>query len=86
MTLAGMVALDAVGLVLADIELPLRDQLGIRFPAVGAVKARVPVLLQALEKALAGSSVTTAQLPVDELARNPIPSFPDPELAGLFFR
>ena len=81
-----MVALDAVGLLLADVELALRDQLSIRLPAVGAVKARVPALLQAFEKALAGSSATTAQLPVNELARSSILSLPHPELAGLFLR
>ena len=86
MPLAGMVALDAMRLFLADVELPLRDQLGIRLPAVGTVEPWVPALLQALEKALAGSSVTTAQLPVDELARSPIPSLPHPELAGFFLR
>ena len=86
MALAGVIALDAMRLLLADVELALRDQVSIRLPAVGAVKARVPALLQAPEKTLTGSSVTTAQLPVDEPARSPIPSLPHPELAGLFLR
>jgi len=86
MPLAGMVAFDAVGLLLADIELPWRDQLGIGLPTIGTIEPRVPALPQALEETLQGSSVTTAQLPVDEPPRSPIPSLPDPELVGLFFR
>jgi hypothetical protein len=85
MPLAGMVALDAVGLVLADVELPLRDQLGMGLPAVGAAEANAKAP-QPLEEALAGGSVTTAQLPVDEPSRSTIPSLPDPELARLFSR
>src|SRR3954468_23906603 len=83
--LAGVVALDAVGLLLADVEPPLRDQLGVGLPAVGAVEANTPAL-QSLEQPLAGGLVTTAQLPVDEPSRSTIPSLPHPELVGLFFR
>jgi hypothetical protein len=61
-----MVALDAMRLVLADLELPRRDQLGIRFPPIGTIEPRVPALPQAGEQSLEGSSVTTAQLPIDE--------------------
>ena len=86
MPLPGMVALDAMRLFLADIELARRDQLRIGLPAIGTVKSRVPTLPQALEETLQGSSVTTAPLPVDEPPRSPIPSLPDPELVGLFFR
>ena len=86
MALAGVVAFDAMRLLLADIELPWRDQLRIGFPAIGTVEPRVPGLPQAGEQALEGSSVTTAQLPVDEPACSPIPSLPDPELVGLFLR
>jgi hypothetical protein len=86
MPLPGMVALDAMGLLLADIEPPWRDQLGVRLPAIGTIEPRVPGLPQAGEQALEGSSVTTAQLPVDEPTRSPIPSLPDPELVGLFLR
>ncbi len=84
--LAGVVALDAVGLFLADMELPLRDQPGTGLPAVRAVEPRVPARLHPGDQTLQGSSVATAQLPVDEPARGPVPSFPDPELVGLFFR
>src|SRR5689334_23132177 len=83
--LPGVVALDAVRLLLADVEAPLRDQLGVGLPAVGAVEADTPAL-QPLEQSLASGLVTTAQLPVDEPSRSTIPSLPDPELVGLFFR
>ena len=42
--LPGMVALKAVGLILADIEPPLRDGLLVGGPVVGAVETRVPAL------------------------------------------
>src|SRR5215217_2970049 len=80
-----MVALDAVRLLLADEQPALRDQLGVGRPAVGAVEADTPAL-QSLEQPLASGLVTTAQLPVDESSRSTIPSLPDPELVGLFFR
>ena len=64
---------------------PLRDQLGVGLPAVGAVEPYAP-LLQSFEHQLEGGGVTTAQLPVDEPSRSTIPSLPDPELVGLFFR
>src|SRR3954466_9335356 len=83
--LAGMVALDPVGLVLADVESALRDQLGVRRPVVGAVEADAPAL-QSFGQPLAGGLVTTAQLPVEEPSRSTIPSLPHPELVGLFFR
>lgn len=38
------VALDPVGLILADVEPPRRDQLGVGGPVVRAVEARVPAL------------------------------------------
>jgi hypothetical protein len=47
--LAGVVALDPVGLFLADEELALRDQLGIGSPVVGAVETRVLALQAAKE-------------------------------------
>jgi hypothetical protein len=84
--LAGVVAFDAMRLLLTDEQLPWRDQLGIGLPAIGTIEPRVPALPQAGEQALEGSSVTTAQLPVDEPTRSPIPSLPDPELVGLFLR
>src|SRR4051794_27330478 len=65
--LAGVVALDR-GLLLANIERALRDQHGISFQAIGAVETHTPAL-QAFEEPLQGSSVTTAQLPVEEPSR-----------------
>src|SRR3954454_12773100 len=83
--LPGVVALDPVRLLLADVEAPLRDQLGVRRPVVGAVETDAPAL-QALEKSFEGGLVTTAQLPVDDPSGSTIPSLPDPELVPLFFR
>src|SRR5215213_3156566 len=80
--LAGVVALDAVGLLLADVQAALRDQRGVGLPAVGAVETHAPAL-QAFQHSLEGGGVTTAQLPVDEPSRSTIPSLPHPELAGL---
>ena len=65
MALAGMVALEAVGLVLAGVEPPLGDRLGVGRPVVGAVEARVPAR-QAGEEPLQGGAVTTAALPVNQ--------------------
>jgi hypothetical protein len=80
-----VVALDAVRLVLADVEATLWDQLRVGLPAVGAVESDTP-LRQSFEHHLEGGGVTTAQLPVDEPSRSTIPSLPDPQLVGLFFR
>src|SRR5690349_18642026 len=80
-----MVALDPVRLLLADEQPALRDQLGVGRPVVRAVETDAPAL-QALEKSFESGGVTTAQLPVDEASRSTIPSLPDPELVGLFFR
>src|SRR4051794_1522985 len=78
-----MVALDAVGLPLADEQPASRDQLGVGLPAVGAVEADTPAL-QAFRHSFEGGGVTTPQLPVDEASRSTIPSLPDPELVRLF--
>src|SRR3954451_4013885 len=80
-----MVVLDAVGLLLADEQPPLRDQLGVGRPAVGAVEADAPTL-QSLGRPLARRLDPTPQLPVEEPSRRTIPSLPDPELVRLFFR
>src|SRR4051812_39897568 len=80
-----MVALDAVGLLLADEQPASRDQLGVGLPAVGAVEADTPAL-QAFRHSFEGGGVTTPQLPVDEASRGTIPSLPDPALVRLFFR
>src|SRR5919202_2376924 len=83
--LPGMVALDAVRLLLADEQPALRDRLAVGRPVVRAVETDAPAF-QALEKSLESGPVTTAQLPVDDPVRSTIPSLPDPELVGLFFR
>src|SRR3954470_11103704 len=80
-----MVALDAVRLLLAGEQPPLRDQLGVRRPVVGTIETDPPAL-QAFQHSFEGGGVTTAQLPVEEPSRGTIPSLPDPELVGLFFR
>ncbi len=67
MALAGVVALDPVGFLLADIELALRDRLLVGGPIIGAVKARVPAL-QAGKEPLQGGLVTTATFPVNQSA------------------
>src|SRR3712207_2702011 len=85
MPLAGVVPLDAVRLLLARIELPVRQQHIVNRVIIRAVKPRAPVL-QSLEQALAGDLVTTATFPVHQLACSTIPSRPDPERLGLFFR
>src|SRR4051794_41372439 len=80
-----MVPLDAVGLVLADVEPALRDQLGVGRPIVRTVQTRVPTL-HTFEQSAQGGGVTTAALPVNHSPCSTIPSLPDPELVGLFFR
>src|SRR3954468_17837867 len=79
---AGVVALDPVGLLLADEQPPLRDQLGVGLPAIGAMETDPPAL-QAFQHSFEGGGITTAQLPVDEPTRSTIPSLPDPELVRL---
>src|SRR5215207_8244110 len=85
MSLAGVVPLDAVGLVLARIELPDRQEYVIHGVVVRTVQARAPAR-QPLNEALTGGFVTTAAFPVHQLPCRTIPSFPDPERFGLFFR
>ena len=67
MTLAGMVTLEPVRLVLADIEPPLRDRLLVGGPVVGAVETRVPAL-HAGKELVEGGPVTTAAFPVNQSA------------------
>jgi hypothetical protein len=83
--LAGVVALDPVRLVLADIELADGEQFGVGLPAVGAIQPRPPAL-QALQQPLQGSSIATAAFPVNQPPRSTIPSLPNPQLAGFFLR
>ena len=80
-----MIALDAVGFLLADEETPRGDQLGIGRPAIGAVQARVKSL-QPVQQALTSGAITIPALPVNQSARSTIPSLPDPELVRLFLR
>jgi hypothetical protein len=65
-SLPGIVPLDAVGLVLARVALPHRQHV-IDGVVIRAVEARAPAL-QPLDQALAGGLVTTAALPVHQLA------------------
>src|SRR5215212_3998615 len=68
MALAGVIALEPVRLVLADIEPPLRDRLLVGGPVVGAVETRVPTLRHAGKKLLESGPVTTAAFPVNQSA------------------
>ena len=65
--LASMVALETMGLILADIEPPLRDGLLVGGPVVGAVETRVPAL-HAGKELVEGGPVTTAAFPVNQSA------------------
>ena len=85
MALARVIALEAVGLVLADVKPALRDRLLVGGPVVRAIEARVPAL-QAGEEPFERGAVTTAAFPVNQSARSTIPSLPHPELVGLFLR
>ncbi len=68
MALAGVVALDAMRLLLADEQLALRDRQLVGRPVIRAVKTRVPLPLHAGEQSLKGGPVTTAAFPVNHSA------------------
>ena len=85
MTLAGVVALDPVCLVPADVEPADRDQIGVDRPVVGAVQPRPPAPYP-LQQPLEGSSIAIAALPAREPPLSTIPSLPHPELVGLLLR
>src|SRR5215211_7595430 len=85
MPLARIVSLDAVCLVLARIELPVRQQHTVNRVVICTVEPRAPAR-QAFNEALTGGFVTIAAFPVHQLACSTIPSLPDPERLGLFFR
>src|SRR5215204_7079858 len=72
-------------LLLARIELPNRQQHAIDGVIVRTVQAGAPAR-QPLEQALTGGLVTIPAFPVHQLACSTIPSLPDPERFGLFFR
>ena len=64
---AGVVPLDAMCLILARMELSGRQEHVINRVIVRAVKARPPAL-QPFDQAVAGGLVTTAALPIHQLA------------------
>lgn len=83
MALPGIVAFDAVRLVLAD-AVPSRGQGSvIRCPIVGAEQAHAPGL-HAAEQPVQGKGVAVAAFPVDQPAAVTLERLPDPELAGFF--
>ena len=68
-----MVALDAVRLLLADVEPALRDQLGVGRPVVRAVETGVPAL-HPFEQSAQGGGITTAAFPVNHPPCSTTPS------------
>src|SRR3954453_22007698 len=83
MPLAGVVPLDAVGLLLARMELPdWQEHITNRV----VVRTEEPRALarQSLDQAPAGGLVTTAAFPVHQPPCSTIRSFPDPERFGFF--
>src|SRR6185295_6391799 len=85
MPLTRVVPLDAMRLLLARMQLPDRQEHAVDGVIVRAVQARAPAP-QALDQALASGFVTIPAFPVHQLPGSTIPSFPDPERFGLFFR
>src|SRR3954466_3231281 len=85
MPLTRVVPLDTMRLVLACMELPDRQEHVIDRIVVRTVEPRAPAR-QPLEQALAGGLVTTAAFPVHQPPCRTIPSLPDPEWLGLFFK
>src|SRR5690349_5123067 len=85
MSLTRVVPLDAMCFLLACVELPDRQEHIIDGVIIRAVEPCTPAR-QALDQALASGFVTTAAFPVHQLPGSTIPSLPDPERAGLFFR
>src|SRR5215213_9941338 len=85
MPLAGVVPFDAMRLVLARVQLSNWQEHARDGVIVRTVQARAPAR-QPLEQALTGGFVTTAAFPIHQLACSTIPSLPDPERLGLFFR
>src|SRR5215207_5466573 len=85
MPLAGVVPLDAVRLVLARVQLSNWQEHIIDGVVVCTGEPGAPAR-QPLDQALASGLVTTAAVPVHQLPCRTIPSLPDPERFGLFFR
>src|SRR4051795_8846235 len=82
--LPGIVALDKLRLVLADVVPAFRQGRVVGRPLVGAEQAHAPGL-QPAEQALQRGSVTTTALPVDQPAGAALEGLPDPKLAGFFW-
>src|SRR3954451_17051230 len=82
--LTGIVALDELRLVLADVVPAFRQGGVVGRPIVGAEQAHAPGF-QPAQQALQRSLVATAALPVDQPAGAAIEGLPDPELAGFFW-
>src|SRR5215204_2424154 len=85
MPLAGVVPLDAMCFLLARMELPDGQQHLVNRIVIRAIEAGAPAR-QPLDQALADDLVTTAAFPVHQLPCSTIPSLPDPERLGLFFK
>src|SRR5215216_8150838 len=85
MPLAGVVPLNPVRLIGARVQLSNWQEHAIDGVIVRPVQARAPAR-QPRDQALASGFVTTAAFPVHQPPCRTIPSFPDPERFGLFFR
>src|SRR3954453_603882 len=81
--LPGIVALAALGLVLADVVPTRRQGRIVGRPVVGAEQAHAPGL-QPSQEALQRDLVAVAALPVDQPTGAALERLPDPELARFF--
>src|SRR4051794_10250217 len=84
MSLPGIVALAALGLVLADVVPTRRQSRIVGRPVVGAEQAHAPGF-QPGQEALQRGLVAVAALPVDQPAGAALECLPDPELARFFW-
>ena len=82
--LTGIVALDELRLVLADVVPAFRQGGVVGRPVVRAEQAHAPGL-QPTRQALEGDPVAVPALPVDQPAGRALERLPDPELAGFFW-
>src|SRR3954449_5666311 len=85
MPLARVVPLNPMRLLLARVELSDRQEHAVDGVIVRTVEPGAPAP-QALDQALASGFVTIPAFPVNQLACRTVPSLPDPERLGLFFR
>src|SRR3954469_9230056 len=83
MPLPGIVALAALGLVLADVVPTRRQSRIVGRPIVGTEQAHAPGF-QPAQQALQRGLVAVAALPVDQPAGAVLECLPDPELARFF--